>query len=118
MNYALPRNYDAWRTSPPPEPPARNGTLSTSLCIETGDVQIDAIGTYDAGEGALISVRIDGIEQPVHVVEAALAMICPKGAGTWSDDLDEARLNELCAAALQDERDNYGDHLRDLRVDR
>lgn len=70
-------------------------TFCTPLLIEARDVQIDAEGEYDADTGALVSVRINGRQIPVHAVETALEALAPGDLGPWSRDLDEARLTEL-----------------------
>lgn len=109
--------YDAWKLATPDDGPVITGTISTPLMIEAGDVQIDAIGEYEAGTGALVSVRINGREIAVHAVEGALDVLAPGATGPWSDDLDAARLTELCNEAMQDAADERGDYLRDLRMD-
>ena len=70
-------------------------TFCTPLLIEAGEVQIDAEGEYDADTGALVSVRINGRQIPVHAVETALEALAPGDLGPWSRDLDAARLTEL-----------------------
>ncbi len=107
----FPATYDVWRTSPPEEPEYHPGPHENPLCIENGDVVLDAIGVYD-GEGELISVRINGADLPAHVVEAALKLLrCDYPA--WQDKLDPDRLLELSNEASEPDGDALWERLRD-----
>lgn len=115
MTYQLPRGYDAWRTTPPEDLRPRGrfmpATVEDTICIDTPDVTIEALATYDAETGALVSVRINGRETAPHVIEALLG----PDLGSEMDGIDPARLSELLNEAMQDAADECGDYLRDLR---
>ena len=118
----LPPSYDAWRLTPPNDSPSRLArfepdTVSAPLCIEAGEVQIDATGTYDADTGSLLSVRINGVERPVHTVSTALGLLCGADAHGWDADLDPYRLTELVDEAAQDAEADWGDYRHDMRGD-
>lgn len=118
----LPPSYDAWRLTPPNDSPSRRtrfepDTVSAPLCIEAGEVQIDATGTYDADTGSLLSVRINGVERSIHTVSTALGLLCGPDAAGWDDDLSPDRLTELVAEAASDAEADWADRQRDMRED-
>lgn len=93
-------------------------TVTTPLCIEAGDLQLDAYGTYGATHGDLLSVRVNGRELSISDINAALHVLrCDTLAGDWSDDLDPDELTELINEAAQDAEADWGDYMRDLRMD-
>lgn len=118
----LPANYDAWRTTPPSEYSAKPGylpdTLTTPLCIEAGEITIDAMGDYDADTGELVSVQINGIDFAVHEVEAMLQKFAPRQTGHWDRDMSPDKLNDLLNEAAGDYECDRADYLRGLREDR
>jgi len=93
-----------------PQTPA---TVTTPLMIDCGDVQIDAIGTYDAESGCLETVTINKRNLTVAQVSAALFILCPDDLGAWSDDLDGDELNVLMQEAAEDAACDYGDWKHD-----
>lgn len=114
--------YDHWRTTPPWDMPSRRArfapsTVKTPLCIEDGDVTIDAYGIYETDGGALVSVEINGNAVPVHAVESALRMLGATSA-RWSDDLDPDALDDLARRAMDDAEADWADYRRDMREDR
>ena len=118
-HHSLPRDYDAWRTTPPWDMGRTvwtPDTVTTPLLIEAGEIQIDATGTYDGETGGLLSVRVNGREIAPHQVAQAMLLLgedhCP-----WADDLDGSRLTELCQQAARDREDERADWQRDMRDD-
>lgn len=111
--------YDAWRTTPPWDtgrPAWAPDSVESPLCIEAGEIQIDATGTYDGEYGALVSVRINGKEIAVHQVAQAMLLL-GEDYCSWADDLSGERLAELCSDAARDRADERADWLRDARDD-
>lgn len=118
---ALP-GYDAWRLTPPDDRPCRRARfapsdVTTPLCIEIGDVQIDAIGTYDADTCELLSVKINGSEVSVNAVSTAMRLL-RSDYEHWADDLDPAKRDELVSEAAQDAEAAWADSRRDFMEDR
>lgn len=107
-------HYDTWRTTHPDDlaKPSRfmPETVETYLCINVGEVLIDAMGVYNADFGGLVSVKINGKDIPVHDVTKALSLL---GVTTfeWDRDLDAGTLSDLVQKAAQDAADEYGDYL-------
>lgn len=115
-------DYDAWRLTPPWDMPRRRArfapaTVTRPLCIEAGEITIDATGTYEADTGALVTVTINGVDHPVHEVLAMLATFARGECGSWDDDLDEGELARLCGEAARDAEADWGDYQRDMRED-
>jgi hypothetical protein len=118
--FTLP-GYDAWRTTHPDDRPTRRPRFSpesvvTPLLIESGGIQIDAEGRYEAATGALVSVRIDGRDISPTDVEAAMRLL---GAGYvgWDDDLHPDKLADLVEEAARDAEADWADDMRDWRKD-
>ena len=107
--YSIP-GYDAWKLTPPWDQPKRrpaSNTVTTTLCIETADVTIDAYATYSADSGELVSVRVNGREMPPHVIEA---FVGDHALGSELDALPDDELGSLIEAQLADEAADRADH--------
>ena len=107
--FTLP-GYDAWKLTPPWDQPKRrpaSNTVTTTLCIETADVTIDAYATYSADSGELVSVRVNGREMPPHVIEA---FVGDHALGSELDALPDDDLGSLIEAQLADEAADRADH--------
>ena len=80
--YSIP-GYDAWKLATPwDHKPTRlpaSSTVTTTLCIETADVTIDAYATYSADSGELVSVRVNGREMPPPVTACIFAANSRRG---------------------------------------
>lgn len=80
-------------------------TVTRPLCIEAGDVQIDAEATYCTETGALVSIRINGREFAPHTVEAGVKTFAREEPCLWMRGLDGAELQEAIEASNEYWRD-------------
>lgn len=110
-------DYDFWRLTPPEDrQPARMARLdaiasvTAPLLIEGGDLQIDAVGVYDAHSGSLVSVIIGGNALAPHTVDQAIALLgLTEAVGPWGDDLAADKLDALIYEEWQDREADRAD---------
>lgn len=109
----LPPSYDTWRLTPPDDlrrkPRFAPSDVTNPLYIDAEDITLDAIGTYDADTGSLLSVEINGRQVSPESVMNMFASV-GEPVGTWFDDLREDLLADLVQQAAQDAADDYGDY--------
>lgn len=73
-------------------------TVARHVAIEAGDLTLDLWCEYDAEEGELLVVEINGRRVSWRNVDAALKLLgCYDEHRHWSDDLDEMTLRDLIA---------------------
>jgi hypothetical protein len=73
-------------------------TVARHVAIEAGDITLDLWCEYDADEGELLAVEINGKRVSWQNVDAALKLLgCYDEHRHWSDDLDEMTLRDLIA---------------------
>jgi hypothetical protein len=79
-------------------PPRWQPTVAETVQISAGDLHLEMWCDYDAKDGTLLCVEINGRRVSWQNVDAALKLLgCYDEHRHWSDELDDMTLNRLIA---------------------